>query len=53
MIPIPVSEFARIVHGEAVGIEPGATINGFALDSREVMPGFLFIAIKGSRVGRA
>jgi UDP-N-acetylmuramoyl-tripeptide--D-alanyl-D-alanine ligase len=33
-----------------VGPDPSSPIKGFALDSREVQPGFLFIAIKGSKV---
>jgi UDP-N-acetylmuramoyl-tripeptide--D-alanyl-D-alanine ligase len=34
----------------AHGFQSGAVIKGFALDSREVEPGDLFLAIKGARV---
>ena len=43
-------EFADWVHGSAVGFAPGATISSFALDTSEVKPGDLFLAIKGARV---
>lgn len=44
-----VSEFARRSGGKSVDIID-QEIAGFATDSREVKPGFLFIAIKGDRV---
>jgi UDP-N-acetylmuramoyl-tripeptide--D-alanyl-D-alanine ligase len=48
--PTPVEDLARLLGGQAVGFAPGATISGFATDNREVKPGDLFLAIKGSRV---
>ena len=50
MRPVPVVEFARIVGGHAVGFDPGAKIERFALDSAESGPGALFVAIRGARV---
>lgn len=50
MRPIPVLDFAERCGGKAVGFEPGAAIQGFALDNREAKPSDLFIAIKGERV---
>jgi len=47
---IPVDQFAKIVVGEAHGFAPGAVIDGFATDNREVKHGDLFLAIKGARV---
>src|SRR5690349_13293454 len=47
---ITVSRFADIVHGEAHGFAPGAHIDGFATDTRQVGAGDLFLAIKGERV---
>ncbi len=42
-------ELATILGGEAHDTEPEARATGFALDSREVQPGDLFLAIKGAR----
>lgn len=50
MKPIPALEFASIVGGVARGITPESEILGFALDSREVREGDLFLAVKGANV---
>ncbi len=47
MRPLPVVEFARLCGGELSG-EPGGEVLGFALDSRTVEPGQLFVAIRGA-----
>jgi UDP-N-acetylmuramoyl-tripeptide--D-alanyl-D-alanine ligase len=49
MTPISLTELAQIVGGIPVA-ETGAPITGFATDSREVVPGDLFLAIKGAKV---
>jgi UDP-N-acetylmuramoyl-tripeptide--D-alanyl-D-alanine ligase len=46
--PLPLAELARIVGGQAVGIRDEVA-TGFALDSREVRPGELFLAIRGAK----
>lgn len=53
MNPISAAEFASLAGGELVSICPDARISGFALDSNDVQPGDLFIAIKGARVDGA
>ncbi len=50
MRPFAIEEFARIVGGEPLGVAESATFAGFSLDSREVPPGSLFIAIRGANV---
>lgn len=47
MNPTPVAAFAELFEGQAVGFADGAVVRGFALDSREVRPGDLFLAIQG------
>lgn len=49
MKPVPVSEFARQCGGHVSDLDANECILGFALDSREVSPGDLFLAIKGER----
>lgn len=48
--PIGLIELATIMGGGARGIEADSAITGFALDSREVRSGDLFLAIKGAQV---
>lgn len=48
--PISLIELASIMGGEPKAVPEGAQIIGFALDSREVKPGDLFLAIKGANV---
>ncbi len=48
MKPISVGEFAEACGGSIHGVEPFRMIAGFALDSREVKTGDLFLAIKGA-----
>lgn len=50
MNPIPLAEFARLVGGQLVGGQGNDSITSFATDNRDVLPGSLFLAIKGSRV---
>ncbi len=52
MTPISLQDLAQIVGGtlSAESPMPNALITGFATDSREVGPGDLFLAIKGSKV---
>jgi UDP-N-acetylmuramoyl-tripeptide--D-alanyl-D-alanine ligase len=47
MNPVRLNEFAQWVRGTAFG---EGEITGFAIDSREVQPGDLFVAIRGDRV---
>lgn len=49
MNPLPLTDFARIVGGQAVRCE-GLQLSGFAWDSRLVRPGDLFMAIRGENV---
>jgi len=49
LIPVPVEEFATWLGGTAQGFPPAATVDAFALDSNQVKPGDLFLAIKGER----
>ncbi|HEU4948321.1 MAG TPA: UDP-N-acetylmuramoyl-tripeptide--D-alanyl-D-alanine ligase [Kribbella sp.] len=51
MIPVSCGELARIVRGEAVGVDPGALVDAaVVMDSREVAPGGLFVALPGENV---
>ena len=50
MKPILVQDFAARCGGTIHGAWQAPAFNGFALDNREVKPGYLFIAIKGARV---
>lgn len=50
MRPISLIDFAKIVGGDAQGIPAESSFTGFALDSREVRSGDLFLAIKGAQV---
>ncbi|MFH1664948.1 MAG: UDP-N-acetylmuramoyl-tripeptide--D-alanyl-D-alanine ligase [Candidatus Omnitrophota bacterium] len=49
MIELKVCEVASSAGGEAFSIDPEAVVNGFSIDSRAIMPGQFFIAIKGER----
>lgn len=49
MRPLPLTELAEIVGGSGYDLRD-LTIRGFALDSREVENGDLFLAIKGANV---
>lgn len=48
MIPRPLSHVARITRGRAVGRDVEAV--RVAMDSRDVLPGDLFVALRGERV---
>lgn len=50
MIPIPIALLADIVGSEPVGFEPESEAQGFALDSRHVEVGDLFLAVRGAQV---
>ena len=50
MKPTAVSQFANWVGGTATGFGSDAVISSFGLDSSQVQPGDLFLAIKGARV---
>jgi len=50
VIPVSVSKFAEMLGGTAIGFEADAMVSSFALDSNQVKPGDLFMAIKGERV---
>ncbi len=48
MIPLPLSEVARVVGARLVGAPAGAWVTGTAeVDSRQVRPGSLFVALPG------
>ncbi|MBS1721865.1 MAG: UDP-N-acetylmuramoyl-tripeptide--D-alanyl-D-alanine ligase [Armatimonadetes bacterium] len=49
MRPVTVEDFASACGGSLVGVAPYQLITGFALDSRDVEIGDLFLAIKGDR----
>ncbi|HJP82611.1 MAG TPA: UDP-N-acetylmuramoyl-tripeptide--D-alanyl-D-alanine ligase, partial [Fimbriimonadaceae bacterium] len=49
MKPISLADFAGMVGGELVAKDSSPEIQGFATDSRQVVPGDLFLAIKGAR----
>lgn len=48
MKPLALSRVARVTGGKLVGDE--ATVSGVAVDSREVAPGDLFVALRGERM---
>ncbi|MCG5212420.1 UDP-N-acetylmuramoyl-tripeptide--D-alanyl-D-alanine ligase [Streptosporangium sp. KLBMP 9127] len=52
MIPLPLARVAEITSGALTGMaDPRAVIRGpVVIDSRDVVPGSLFVAIKGARV---
>ena len=50
MTPISVENFVKRCGGEAIGFPAGAKISGFALDSRQVHSGDLFLAIRGANL---
>ncbi|MEV6284768.1 UDP-N-acetylmuramoyl-tripeptide--D-alanyl-D-alanine ligase [Kribbella sp. NPDC051770] len=50
MIPVRCGDIATAVGGELVGVEAAAVVDGaVAKDSREVVPGGLFVALPGER----
>ncbi len=50
MIPVSCGDIATAVGGELVGVDPAAVVDGsVAKDSREVVPGGLFVALPGER----
>ena len=49
MIPLTLNDFARDCGGKIIGADGGAVIERFDWDSRSVVAGSLFIAIKGER----
>jgi UDP-N-acetylmuramoyl-tripeptide--D-alanyl-D-alanine ligase len=49
MIPFGLDEVAGVTGGRLVDADPTATVTGVAVDSREVRPGDLFVALPGSR----
>lgn len=48
--PLTLGEFARLCGGTLIDANADELIRSFATDNREVTPGALFLAIKGSRV---
>ncbi|MBB2912859.1 UDP-N-acetylmuramoyl-tripeptide--D-alanyl-D-alanine ligase [Streptosporangium becharense] len=52
MIPLPLARIAEITSGALTGMaDPRAVVRGpVVIDSRDVRPGALFVAIKGARV---
>ncbi|MGC4942676.1 UDP-N-acetylmuramoyl-tripeptide--D-alanyl-D-alanine ligase [Kribbella sp. DT2] len=51
MIPVSCGDIATAVGGELVGVDATAVVDGVvAKDSREVVPGGLFVALPGERV---
>ncbi len=49
MTPIPAERLAELLGGE-LRAAPAVGVSGFATDSREVRPGFAFLAIRGENV---
>jgi UDP-N-acetylmuramoyl-tripeptide--D-alanyl-D-alanine ligase len=49
MIPFTLDEIGGVTGGRLVDGDPAATVTGVAVDSREVRPGDLFVALPGSR----
>jgi UDP-N-acetylmuramoyl-tripeptide--D-alanyl-D-alanine ligase len=49
VIPFSLGEVAGVTHGRLVDADPGAAVTGVAVDSRNVRPGDLFVALPGSR----
>lgn len=50
MRPTSPTELAKILEGAPAALEQAGPITGFALDSRHVKPGDLFLAVKGENV---
>jgi UDP-N-acetylmuramoyl-tripeptide--D-alanyl-D-alanine ligase len=51
VIPVSCGDIAKAVGGELAGVDPAAVVDGgVATDSREVVPGGLFVALPGERV---
>ncbi|MFI6825801.1 UDP-N-acetylmuramoyl-tripeptide--D-alanyl-D-alanine ligase [Kribbella sp. NPDC050241] len=51
MIGVRCGEIAEAVHGELVGVDPSAVVDGaVVIDSRAAAPGGLFVALPGERV---
>ncbi|TCO51906.1 UDP-N-acetylmuramoyl-tripeptide--D-alanyl-D-alanine ligase [Kribbella antiqua] len=51
MIPVSCGEIAEAVHGELVGVDPAAVVDGaVVIDSRTAGPGGLFVALPGENV---
>lgn len=51
MIPVRCDELAKVVGGEAVGVDPAAVVDAaVVIDSRQVVPGALFVALPGENV---
>lgn len=51
MIPLSLQEVAEVVHGRLVDADPTSLVTAEAfIDSREVVPGGLFVALPGERV---
>lgn len=50
MTPIRIRDIAELFGAEVVGLGGDELVSGFTLDSREVSPGDLYIAVKGARV---
>lgn len=53
MIPLTVSQIADVVSGTWVGSDPELLVSAVVADSRAVVPGCMFVAIKGERVDGA
>ncbi|MFI5731472.1 UDP-N-acetylmuramoyl-tripeptide--D-alanyl-D-alanine ligase [Kribbella sp. NPDC051587] len=50
MIGVRCDEIAAAVHGELVGVDPAAVVDGAVVtDSRQAVPGGLFVALPGER----
>jgi len=49
MIPFTLDEIGGVTGGRLVDGDPAATVTGVAVDSREVRPGDLFVALPGGR----
>lgn len=50
MKPLSPSDLATLLQGQAKNLNDAPAIAGFALDSRQVQPGDLFLAIRGENV---
>jgi UDP-N-acetylmuramoyl-tripeptide--D-alanyl-D-alanine ligase len=51
VIPVSCGDIAKAVGGELAGVDPAAAVDArVATDSREVVPGGLFVALPGERV---
>lgn len=49
MIPLTLKEIAEVTGGRLAGADPDAVVHGVQVDSRQVQPGELFVALPGSR----